>query len=73
MNLMMYRQQIANGMSYDWLENDLVDDLTMFDCLNIANCAAKRAKDVAGLSNERFLSEYYSSQLWVRKASEYIL
>lgn len=40
-------------------------ELTLFDRISLANCAKRRA-EMAGLFDERFLSEYRTARMWVK-------
>jgi hypothetical protein len=42
-----------------------VEELTLFDRINIANCAMLRAKQHI-LDNERFTGEYQTARSWVK-------
>jgi len=48
-------------------------ELSLFDALNLASCAAKRAVLSAGSPDKRFNREYFSAQLWADLASKYNL
>ena len=42
-----------------------MEPLTLFDRINIANCAVQRA--VGNVTNqERFISEYHSARMWTK-------
>lgn len=40
-------------------------ELTLFDRINLANCAKQRAQ-MANIFDERFLSEYRTARMWVK-------
>lgn len=72
MKLSDFRSRLQQGVSADWLLNDTTQqDLSLFDCLNLAHCAAARGKLVAGLPGDRFKGEYKAAQCWTAFAGDY--
>lgn len=72
MKLSTFRQKIADGYSVDWLIDDkTMEQLSMFDCLNIAQCAANRAKQWAGVDSQQFGANYDTARLWADFAADY--
>jgi hypothetical protein len=45
-----------------------MDDLTisMFDRINLANCAVQRACAAAGMDGDRFSGEYRTARMWTK-------
>lgn len=72
MKLSTFSAKIKLGYSADWLINDLTcQELSLFDCINLANCAAERAKQFAGIDSQQFCAEYDSAKLWAVAAADY--
>lgn len=72
MKLSTFRDKIAAGYSVDWLVGDLTcQELSLLDCINLANCAANRAKQFAGIDSKQFCANYDSAQLWANVAADY--
>jgi hypothetical protein len=73
MKLSDFRLKLQQGVRADWLMDDLTDryELTLFDCLNLAHCAAARGRQVAGLPGDRFKGEYKTAQCWTAFADDY--
>jgi len=46
-------------------------ELSLFDVINLAQCAAKRAEQSAGLPGERFSREYWCAQMWGSLSKNY--
>ncbi|MGA1718751.1 MAG: hypothetical protein ACO38Q_08195 [Aquiluna sp.] len=74
MKLSRLNAQLAQGISASWLSEDrTMKDLGLLDCLNIANCAALRARLAANAGDGRFGREYNSAKAWTGLASDYDL
>ncbi|MEB3208940.1 MAG: hypothetical protein VKK63_08490 [Synechococcus sp.] len=72
MKLATFRSKVAAGYSADWLIDDLTNnDLSLFDCINLANCAAERAKQFAGIDSRQFGDNYEAAKLWANAAADY--
>ena len=55
-----------------WKCQDKTDkDMSVFDWLNIADCARKRAMAQAGISSEGFSGEYHACRALIKKAAHY--
>lgn len=61
MNTFPYQQLYAEG------------ELDLLDVVNLAKCAAERARDSAGNPGQRFFREYGSALLWSSVAATYKL
>lgn len=46
-------------------------ELSLFDVINLAQCAVKRAEQSAGQLGGRFADEYWTAQMWASEAQEY--
>jgi len=72
MNSLTFHRQIQ-ATAADWICNDKTDiDLSLFDMINIAKCAAARGYDIAGRDSDRFLGEYNTVRCWTGKGHESI-
>lgn len=72
MKLSTFRQKVATGYSADWLIDDKTcSELSLFDCINLAKCAAERAKHSAGIDSQKFAAEYDSVRMWADFAADY--
>lgn len=47
--------------------------LSLFDTINLAQCAAKRAELSAGSADGRFKREYWTAHAWANLANNYRL
>lgn len=55
-----------------WRWDDATDkDLSLFDWLNIALCAQRRARDHAGIDSQAFKREYQAVRALTKKAAKY--
>jgi len=74
MNHRTILSQIAAGVTAEWLCDDLtMVDMSLLDCINLANCAAERARQYAGSPDGRFAREYESAKAWTWAASQYLV
>jgi len=74
MNRRTILSQIAAGRTPEWLCDDLtMIDMSLLDCINLANCAAERARLYVGSPDGRFAREYESAQAWTWAASQYLV
>jgi hypothetical protein len=48
-------------------------DMSLLDVVNLAKCAADRARSCAGQPGQRFMREYKSALLWSTVAATYKL
>lgn len=48
-------------------------DLSLFDVINLAQCAKQRAELAAGKPDDRFSNEYWCAQMWASQAKSYRL
>lgn len=68
MNRTTFAAQLNQGLGL-WIHDDKTDeDLSLFDMVNIAQCAVHRAQE--HLANARFTDEYFSVRCWTEKAHE---
>lgn len=73
MNRSTVVKQLSAGVPTDWFGSDLTDlEISVLDCINLAHCAAERARQAAGSPDGRFGREYDSATCWVGKASQFI-
>lgn len=55
-----------------WRCGDKTDlDLSLFDWMNIARCAQRRAMSHAGICSESFGREYHATRALTKKAARY--
>lgn len=72
MNRTTFKAQLDNGLSH-WIHDDKTDEeLSLFDMINLAQCAARRAQEhlMTDTVNDRFSAEYFSVRCWTDKAHE---
>jgi hypothetical protein len=68
MNRFTFNTQVDKGLG-QWICQDKTDEeLSLFDMVNIAQCAVRRAQE--HLMNARFTDEFYSVRCWTKKAGE---
>lgn len=59
-------------LNMTWRWDDATDqDLSLFDWLNIALCAQRRAESAAGQGGKAFYREYQTVKALTRKAAKY--
>jgi len=65
-------EQIDAMLHAVWRCQDKTDkEMSVFDWLNIADCARKRAMLQAGISREGFAGEYHATRALIKKAARY--